>query len=89
MEELIILTDNGKKVLQYMREHDEVLIGKDIGEALNIKGIYPTLTSLCNKGFLYKGEPKIRNFIDKNNVSSPREYKTYALTEMGRAYELD
>ena len=50
MEDKIILTDNGKKVLAYMQSHDRLLVGKDIAEETGIKGIYPVLNSLVNKG---------------------------------------
>ena len=45
MDDKIVLTDNGKKVLAYMQSHDHLLVGKDIAEETGIKGIYPVLNS--------------------------------------------
>ena len=43
MDDKIILTDNGKKVLVFMQNHDSTLVGKDMIEMTGIKGIYPVL----------------------------------------------
>ena len=89
MEDKIILTDNGKKVLAYMQSHDRLLVGKDIAEETGIKGIYPVLNSLVNKGLVEKGEPETREFTNNKGETKPKDYKTYQLTEKGRNYIID
>lgn len=89
MEDKIILTDNGKKVLAYMQSHDRLLVGKDIAEETGIKGIYPVLNSLVNKGLVGRGEPETREFTNNKGETKPKDYKTYQLTEKGRNYIID
>lgn len=89
MEDRIILTDNGKKVLTYMQSHDKVLVGKDIAEETGIKGIYPVLNSLVNNGLVERAEPETRNFTNNKGETKPKDYKTYVLTEKGRNHIVD
>ena len=84
----INLTDNGKIVLGYMQEHDSVLVGKDMIDLTGIKGIYPVLNSLVKKGLVMAGEPVVRDFTNNKGETSPKEYKTYMLTDAGRAFTL-
>ena len=84
LEEKIILTDNGKRVLVYMQNHDVLLVGKDIGEETGIRGIYPTLHSLVNRGLVEKGEAEVRDFTNNKGETKPKNYQTYRLTEKGR-----
>ena len=81
----LILTDNGKRVLKYLQSFDEnkPIVGKDIGEALSIKGIYPVLTSLFNKGLLIKGNPENRKVMDSKGKEVEKEYITYLLSDKG------
>lgn len=80
------LTDNGKRVLAYMQEHDEVLVGKDMIELTGIKGIYPVLNSLIKNGLVMAGAPVVRPFTNIKGETQDKEYKTYQLTDAGRAY---
>lgn len=89
MDDKIVLTDNGKKVLDYMQSHDRLLVGKDLAEETGIKGIYPVLNSLVNKELVEKGEPEVRDFTNNKGETKPKEYKTYQLTEKGRALEIN
>ena len=48
-EEKIVLTPNGMKVLEYFQSFEDgniQIVGKDLIDILNIKGIYPVLNSL-------------------------------------------
>ena len=56
MDEKIILTDHGKKVLTFMQSHTDLTVGKDIGAATGVGGIYAVLNSLINKAFNIKNE---------------------------------
>jgi hypothetical protein len=84
----INLTDNGKVVLAYMQEHDETLVGKDMIDLTGIKGIYPVLNSLIKNGLVEAGAPITRNFTNIKGETQPKEYKTYQLTDAGRAFVL-
>lgn len=84
----IVLTDNGKRVLEFMQAHDEVLVGKDMIEMTGIKGIYPVLNSLVKKGLVEPAEPIMRDFTNNKGVTAPKEYKTYCLTDAGRAFTI-
>ena len=86
--EQIILTDNGKKVLAFMQEHDEVFVGKDLIDLVGIKGIYPVLNSLIKNGLVEPAEPVVRDFTNNKGETKPKEYKTYQLTEAGRTFQL-
>jgi len=85
----ITLTDNGKRVLGFMQEHDEVMVGKDMIELTGIKGIYPVLNSLIKHGLVMAAEPVVRDFTNNKGETKPKEYKTYVLTDAGRAFILD
>ena len=80
------LTDNGKRVLLFMQEHDEVLVGKDMIDMTGIKGIYPVLNSLIKNGLVEQAEPVVRPFTNIKGETQDKEYKTYRLTDAGRAY---
>ena len=82
----IILTDNGKKVLKFMQNHDEVLVGKDMIEMTGVKGIYPVLNSLVRHGLVENAELVTRDFVNNKGESKPKDYKTYRLTEAGRTF---
>lgn len=87
--ETITLTDNGKRVLEFMQGHDQVWVGKDLIDMTGVKGIYPVLNSLVKKGFVENGEPVTRDFTNNKGETKPKEYKTYVLTDAGRAYNID
>ncbi len=87
MEE-IILTDNGKKVLQFMQDNDQVHVGKDLIELTGIKGIYPVLNSLIRNKLVEKSAKVIRNFTNSKGETRPKEYETYKLTDLGREFNL-
>ena len=82
----IILTDNGKKVLKFMQNNDEVLVGKDMIEMTGVKGIYPVLNSLVRHGLVENAELVTRDFVNNKGESKPKDYKTYRLTEAGRTF---
>lgn len=84
----IILTDNGKKLLAFMQKNDQILVGKDLIELTSIKGIYPVLNSLKVKGLVCEETPIIRDFTNAKGEIKPKEYKTYALTDKGRNFEI-
>lgn len=93
-EEQIILTPNGEKVLSYFQEDWKKegkfspLVGKDLIEILNIKGVYPVLTSLKKKGLIAEVASTERLFVNNKGVNQLKEYKTYTLTEKGRDFPI-
>ncbi len=89
MEDMIILTDNGKKILRYMQKNDKVFLGKDLAEILDIKGSGQSFSALIRRGLLDKDEPVIKTVEDRNGVLRTREYTTYVLTDMGRNFEIN
>ena len=83
------LTDNCKKVLAFLQEHDTEWVGKDLGEACGIvKGIHPVMNSLVNRGLAVKGSVE-RDYTNPKGVTAPKAYVTYSLTEAGREYSFD
>ena len=72
-----------------MQSHDHRLVGKDIAEETGIKGIYPVLNSLVNKGLVTRGEPETREFTNNKGETKPKDYKTYLLTEKGRNHYIN
>lgn len=84
--ETITLTDNGKRVLGFMQSHDEVWVGKDMIDMTGIKGIYPVLNSLVKHGLVEMADPVVRDFTNNKGETKPKEYKTYRLTDNGRAF---
>ena len=86
MDEKIILTDHGKKVLTFMQSHTDLTVGKDIGAATGVGGIYAVLNSLINRGLVQKGEPISRDFTNAKGETQLKEYQTYLLTEKGADY---
>ena len=85
----IILTDNAKAVLDFMQEHDETLVGKDMIDMTGIKGIYPVLNSLIKYGLVEQDDPITRPFTNNKGETKPKEYKTYRLTEKGRTFIIE
>lgn len=84
----IILTDNGNKLLDYLQKNDRIFVGKDLIDLTGIKGIYPVLNSLIRNGLVQQCEPELRDFTNNNGKTFPKEYKTYSLTDKGRAYQI-
>jgi DNA-binding PadR family transcriptional regulator len=69
-----------------MYRNEQTFVGKDLIELVGIKGIYPVLRSLCDKGLIEKKEPIIRDFISKDGKVCQNEYKTYHITDSGKSY---
>lgn len=85
----VLLTDNGRKVLSFMKDSsEEIFVGKDLGDVLNIKGIYLVLLRLCKNGLVTSAEPIKREFTNSKGVIQLKEYKTYCLTECGKNFLL-
>ena len=84
--ENFILTPNCRIVLDYLYRNDETFVGKDLIDLVNIKGIYPVLKSLCDKGLVSKQEPIVRDYVGKDGRKYQNEYKTYRITDSGRSY---
>lgn len=84
----IILTDNGKVVLAFMQNNDTTLVGKEIGELANVKGVYSVLNSLIRRGLVCADQPVEQPFINNKGVKTMKEYKTYKLTEKGKAFKI-
>lgn len=89
MEEKIVLSDNGKKLLAYMQQKDITVVGKDVADELQMKGVYPVFKSLISKGLIEHGEPVKRDFTNAKGVTRPREYKTYQLTQKGKVFNIN
>lgn len=85
----VILTDNGKKLLSYMKAHDQVFVGKDLGDDAQVKGIYLVLNSLMRYELVEQAEPVVRDFTNKAGVTIQKAYKTYQLTDLGRYFNID
>lgn len=85
----IILTDNGKKVLAYMRANDKVLVGKDMVEETGIKGLYSVLNALIKKGLVERDLSVTRDFTNNKGITTKKDYKTYKLTDIGRTIKID
>lgn len=84
--EQFILTDNGKKVLSYMQKKNTTVVGKDMGEELEMKGIYLVLKSLIKKELVTNDVTIVRDFTNNKGETKPKEYKTYKLTDLGKNY---
>lgn len=84
--EQFILTDNGKKVLSYMQKKNTTVVGKDMGEELEMKGIYLVLKSLIKKELVTNDVTITRDFTNNKGETKPKEYKTYKLTDLGKNY---
>lgn len=83
----ITLTDNGQRVLGFFKDNDQVWVGKDLIDETGIKGIYPVLNSLKKHGLIEECEPVTRDFTNNKGETKPKDYKTYGLTDLGRAYQ--
>lgn len=81
-----VLTPNCRLVLDYLYKNDKVFVGKDLIELVGIKGIYPVLSSLCDKGLVERMEPVKREYIGKDGNTYQNEYKTYHITDSGKYY---
>jgi len=57
-------------------------------EMTGITGIYPVLNSLIKHGLVEQGEPIVRPFTNNKGETKDKEYKTYRLTDAGRAFSL-
>ena len=73
-----VLTDNGKQILVYMREHEDIATwkAKDVAEGLfiNSRGVSGALRTLVSDGFCEKmGESPV----------------IYSLTEKGKNFVID
>ena len=89
-QERIVLTDNGKRVLKFLQESDkEELVGKDIGDELSLKGIYPVLTSLINKNLVTKVGTVKRTVVNSKGKEVEKQYITYGLTDIGRSFVIE
>lgn len=89
-QEQIVLTDNGKRVLKFLQESDkEELVGKDIGDELSLKGIYPVLTSLINKNLVTKVGTVKRTVVNSKGKEVEKQYITYGLTDSGRSFVIE
>lgn len=90
-EEKIVLTPNGMKVLEYFQSLEGgniQIVGKDLVDILNIKGIYPVLNSLKMKGLINEVSSTSRLFVNNKGVSQVKEYKTYSLTQKGKDFPI-
>lgn len=85
-KELGPLTDNGKKMLAFMQANDQIWVGKDLGEAAEVKGWAPVMNSLVRRGFAVKTAPVTRDFTAKDGSVTPKDYVAYELTEAGRDF---
>lgn len=83
----ITLTDNGQRVLNFLKDNDKVWVGKDLIDETGIKGIYPVLNSLKKHGLIEESVPVTRDFTNNKGVTIPKDYKTYILTDFGRSYQ--
>ncbi len=93
-DDRIILTDNGKKVLIYLQETHRLnsnldIVGKDIGEATNIKGVYSVLESLVRRNLVEKGQPVERLFTNNKGETKPKMYQTYRITQFGLLFKIE
>lgn len=86
MNDTIILTDNGKKVLDFMQKNDKIWVGKDMIDLVHIKGIYAVLNSLIKHGLVENSDPVSRDFVNGLGQAKPKVYKTYVLTDFGRKF---
>ena len=89
---MITLTDNEKEVLKYMQENfknnQNIFIGKEISEKLNIYGIYPCLETLIRKKLIINFIPALLPFTNIYGEVKMKEYKTYSLTEKGMKFTI-
>lgn len=86
MDNNFILTPNCRTLLSFLYENEETFVGKDLIDLVGIKGIYPVLRSLCDKGLVAKQTPITRQFVGKDGKAVQNEYKTYRITDSGKSY---
>ena len=72
-----------------MQSNDNVLIGKDIGEQTQVKGIYSVLNSLIRRELVCADQPVQQKFTTSRGLDTMKEYKTYKLTEKGRNFKIN
>ena len=81
MDNNFILTPNCRTLLSFLYKNEETFVGKDLIDLVGIKGIYPVLRSLCDKGLVAKQTPITREFVGKDGkvtglkVSTPEGEK--------------
>lgn len=94
-DDKIILTDKGKKVLTYLQDEANRsgsnldMVGKDIGEATAIKGIYLVLDWLVRRGLVEHGTPVERPFTNNKGETKPKMYQTYRITQFGLLFNIE
>lgn len=79
------LTDNVKAALSFLQANDSEWVGSDLAAATGIKGIHPVMNSLFKRGLVVKGTTT-RDFTNKDGVTAPKDYVTYALSDAGREF---
>ena len=83
---IIVLTDNCMTLLQFLQNNDHVWIGKELYDTLNMPGIYSVINSLIRNGLVQYCGDTVCEVPDKNGNICSRTYKTYSLTDAGRAW---
>ena len=83
---IIVLTDNCMTLLQFLQNNDHVWIGKELNDTLNMPGIYSVIKSLIRNGLVQYCGDTVCEVPDKNGNICSRTYKTYSLTDAGRAW---
>lgn len=84
----IVLTPNGIKMIQFLQSHDKVWVGKELGEALEMKGVYSVINSLASNSLVEYVGTIDREFINNKGTKLIKSYKTYQLTNQGRLYKI-
>lgn len=79
------LTDNCKKVLEFLQDNDKEWVGSELADETGVKGIHPVCNSLVKRGLVQKGSVE-REFTNKKGEKGIKAYVTYSLTEDGRDY---
>ena len=87
---MITLTDNEKEVLKYMQENfknnQNIFIGKEMSEEIDVPGIYCQLETLIRKKLIINFIPALLPFTNYRGEIKMKEYKTYSLTEKGKKF---
>lgn len=84
----VLLTDNGIRMIQFLQSHDKVWVGKELGEALGIKGVYSVINSLTSNSLVEYVGTIDREFINNKGIKLIKSYKAYQLTNQGRLFEI-
>ena len=77
----LTLTDNGQRVLSFLKDNDKVWVGKDLIDSTGIKGVYPVINSLIKKGLVVECESIQRNFT--NTKGETFTFKTTSVMVYG------